>query len=178
MLSRFFLHPVKDGPESEKAGHPVFKDVVYLELIIPGAIDDTTQRRATDADKETYAEAWAKFEAGTSDQITGWRIEQWAALSPAEVQTLKASKFLTVESIAEASDHQVQAFMGGVQMRAKARAALAQAKDSGASERFAAEVTDLKDEIKRLQDENARLAEQISELAVKRGRPRKELADA
>jgi hypothetical protein len=177
MLSRFFLHPVRNEQESTKSGHPVFKDVVYLELINPGAVDDTWQRKATDQDHITYAEAWAKFRAGEADQITGWRVEQWAALSPAEVATLKSHKFYTVESIAEASDAAIQSFMGGAAMRAKAKAAIAQAADTSVAEKLATEIGDLKMENKRLNDELQALKAAVEE---KRGpgRPRKVAEEA
>lgn len=141
MLSRFFLHPVKNNAKSAEQGHPVFDDVLYIELINPGAIDSQMQRKASERDKVQYAEAYARFQAGRGDEITGWRIDQWPALTPAEVEQLRALKFYTVESIAEASDTQIKSVMGGTSLRERAKAAVAQAANSAEAERLAAELT-------------------------------------
>lgn len=140
MLSRFFLHPVKNNAKSAEQGHPVFDDVLYIELINPGAIDSQMQRKASERDKVQYAEAYARFQAGRGDEITGWRIDQWPALTPAEVEQLRALKFYTVESIAEASDTQIKSVMGGTSLRERAKAAVAQAANSAEAERLAAEL--------------------------------------
>ncbi len=172
-LTRIFDKPVKSG---EHDGRPVYTDVPYLEIITPGALDEVWQRKLTDTDKATYAEAWAKYQAGKGAEISGWRIEEWAALTPGEVETLKGMKFFTVELLAEASDSHVQ-FMGGTSLRERARAAIATAADQGATDRLVQKVEDQNAEIQRLNEQIESLSDQLRVLAPKRGRPRKELVD-
>lgn len=161
MFVQFFNHPKQDGAASREAGHPVFVDVPYIRKVMPGAIDDTFERPARESDKEEFAQAWAAFERNQDESITGWRIEQWPALTTAQVETLKAAKFFTVESLAEAPDRNLQ-FMGGAGLKEQAKAALAQAKEQAGAQQFASQLTAIQNELDTLRKQNASLQAELA----------------
>jgi len=180
----FFYRPVHYTAESEKVGYPVFKEVAFIRKSVPGDLTTTVERKVTDQDKITFAEAWRRFEAGNTQAQDGFAIEQWPSVSRDQCAALKYSGFHTVESLAEASDGQLQKVgMGGFELRRKAQAHLKAAKDGSFAEQLAAQNQRLEDQITALKNQIAGLgvkpledAEQAD--APRRGRPRKEAVEA
>lgn len=104
--ARFYKKAVKQEFESEKQGREIYVDVDYVEINIPGDVLNTIDTPARDDHKRKYAQAWAHYQntQGGDAREIGTPLTEWPRLTPAQVMELKAMKFFTVESIANASD--------------------------------------------------------------------------
>lgn len=134
---KFFKHPVMMGKKSELAGHPVFEDRDYVSIVIPGDANNVIEREATQNDKDRFFKQWDKYQRNQEQTVDGWKLEAWPSLTPARVAELHAMNFQTVEQVADAPDNLMQKIMGGLELRDRAKAALASAKDSSAAEAYA-----------------------------------------
>lgn len=101
-----FYHNSKiDAEATLKAGGvQTFKDVLYVKITSPGIHGQQWAGKATDAHKRRFERQYEAFKSDEEFIPDGYPIKECSMYSPAEKDTLKARKFLTVESIAEAPD--------------------------------------------------------------------------
>ena len=167
LYATFFIQPVRQGYLSEQEGRDIYKDEVFIRIKSPG--DNLTEvvRKASEIDKKRFAHQWAYFNQSQDggECVTGTPVSEWAACPRSMAEEFRAKGFKTVESVANASDSQLQQMMGGLGWRTKALAFIEQAKDSAFSQKIATENENLRGLI-------ADLQEQIKALdKPKRGRP-------
>ena len=110
LFVQFYSRPVVNEYESAKQQRTIseLKDFVRIET--PGNRLSIIDTIANEDHKNAYPTQWAAYknrEQQTVDQ-TGTSIDDWPRLNPSQVQELKSLKFYTVESIANASDAQLQ----------------------------------------------------------------------
>lgn len=160
LFVKFFKHPVLMGKKSELAGHPVYEDVDFVSIVIPGDANNVIEREATQSDKERFYKQWEKYSRNQEQTVDGWRLDAWPALTPARVAELQAMNFQTVEQLADAPDNLITKVMGGLELKERAKAAVALAKDSSAAEAYALENKRLSDEVEDLKKQVAELASQ------------------
>ena len=174
----FGLHPVVDAKASAKAGHEVYKDVEYVRICVPGdRLSDFFQPSNEDY-RRRFPRAYASFKAREGGEaIEGMRIEQWPAISRSLVLTLKAMHIHTVEGLASVHEGHIDKLgSGGRELRDKARAWLASAKDNAETMRLAAEKKQLEDQLAAMQAQILALQEQANDREAdkpRRGRPPK-----
>lgn len=175
LFATFFVQPVRMGYKSEQAGHDVYEDVIHVRIKSPG--DNLTEvvREATELDKRRFAHQWAYFQQSQvgDEMVIGMPVTEWAAISRSLAEELKGKGFKTVESLANASDLQLQSIMGGSGWRTKAQAFLKQAEDSALVMKQANDIKRLEDMISNLNNELSRLGRQADD-KPRRGRPPKE----
>lgn len=156
---RFFEEAIPNEYASKEQNRPIFDNVIKIEICIPGPIPNLVHRYALEKDKIRWPQAWAHFEkTGKSGErfVSGTPVQQWAFLNPAQVEMLKAVKFYSVESIANANDLQLQAIgmhMGfsATDLQAKARAFLNSAANASAAEQAQSEIKARDDKIAELE---------------------------
>lgn len=189
----FFIKPFPNEWKSAQEGRPIFEEVTMIRIVTPGDSTNIIETPAREDHKQRFPKHWAYFERTQGQNLqTGTPLAQWPILGPAQVEMLKAMRFLTVEQIATASDDQIQKVgMGGgmapFALRDKARRFLMVAHDSAAVDKTAQEMEALKQEAAKkdealalMQAQIAAMQEQMAKLAqpeeVRRGpgRPRKE----
>lgn len=155
---RFFRDKLQEGFKSEAEGHPVFRDVDFVEIRIPGDTNNIIVREATDKDKAQHAALYAAYKAGLEPSVDGTPLEAWPRLTPAQVANYKALGFKTVEQIANMSDTVLGKIgMGAQADRTAACAYLNLAKDSALAQKQALElerrdrrIADLENQVKQL----------------------------
>lgn len=139
-----------DATKTREAGHEVYKDVIFVKIAIPGDKNSLYFQPATEIHKRRFPQAWAAYNArkAGSSGIEGLPVEQWAPIGRSAALTLKAAHIHTVEALAEVHDGLVDRIgANGRELREKAKAFLAQAKDSAATMRLASEKKALQDEL-------------------------------
>lgn len=148
---QFYDKPRVDNFSTQKEGHPIFKDRVYVRIQVPGNQLSIIDTYATDAHKARFPREWQAYlnRKGTDQQIIGTPLNHWPLLTPAQAEELRAIKFMTVEHIAGASDAQLQAIgmiagMNAFALRDHAKAYLQTAKDAAAAKRINDEAEALK----------------------------------
>lgn len=168
----FYMDAIEFKAESEKAGRPVFKDVPFIKIIVPGDVNNIIERKATKDDELKFPKAWARFKAQETESHDGMPLEQWPQITRSLLKELKYFEVHTVEQLASLSDSQVSKLgMGFTEYRNKAKAYLAAAAGT-------AELTAQAAENERLKNMISDLQKQVTELAKpKVGRPAKETVE-
>jgi hypothetical protein len=160
----FYTKPCKNDWETTKQGRPIFEDKVYVRIHTPGNQLSVIDVPARDDHKARFPLHWAHFENthGKTEGQIGTPVNQWAILSPAQVEMLRALKFYTVEQIAFASDDQINscgmlAGMAPFAFRDRAKMYLSGAKGDSEQAKLAAELQAERDARKALEERLARL---------------------
>lgn len=166
LIVEFYLHPVRQGFESEKQGRDIFKDEEYIWIRFAG--DRTREvRRPVDhrgkgsypPDSERFPRQWQAFKNQALQPMEGTPLEHWPIVGKSTVLNLKAYNVHTVENLAAVPDSTLHNIgTGGMELREKAKTWLAAAKDAG-------KVTQLQDELKKRDDDIAGLRQQLADLA-------------
>jgi hypothetical protein len=162
---RFYKEPVQDMPASEREGRPVYTEVDYIEIAVPGDKTNIVCKRVGEQHKREYAQQWAAYKAGDSEQVVGTPLSQWPGISRAQVKELEFFRCRTVEQLAELSDTSIGAIGPIRRLRDNARAYLEAANGF-------APVTRLQGELEKAREELAAMKQQIQDLqaATKKGR--------
>ena len=155
MIARFYMRAIKQEFISKKEGRAIFKDVLYCEYYPAGSTNLMMDVPANDGHKQRFYRQWTYYESahGKDSREAGTPLSNWAILSPADVENLKAIKFFTVHNIAGASDLQLQSLgmgMAGMApnvLRARAQAYLGSAKDTALPQKQAEDIELLKKQI-------------------------------
>lgn len=107
---QFYTRPLQNEFESDKQGRPIFQDVDFVKIFVPGDTTTIIDVPVREEHKKRFPLHWAHFQnkhGGDSKEI-GTPLSQWPRLSASQVEELRALKFYTVENIAAASDANLQ----------------------------------------------------------------------
>lgn len=173
---RFIMKSVKDEVKSAEAGHPVFEDKEYIEILVPG---DATSRvcrpvRPTDFEREDMPGArqvYEHFKRGIESPQSGVPLEQWPSVTAAQVDTLRVVGVRTVEQLASVSDQHIGTLgMGYHSLRQKAQDWLAAAKDNAHLEKMRAEMNGMKEQLEAAQRQLREAMDELRALKAPPGR--------
>ena len=148
---------------SAKEGRRVIKKFPktdYVRIMRPGDQTSIIVEKVREDHKARWPDKWLYYEISMGraiggENIPGWKIDEWPEISENVelMRELRYKRFYTVEQIAGAQDHQVQALgIGGLGLRERARLALRERM----RKEFAA---DLQDKDKLIREQGAALAE-------------------
>lgn len=143
----FERRAVEDRNASNAAGHYVSRDVDFVVLTRPGS-RDTVEKEVDGWLKDcaahvknqrmpgtwltAFRDAYASWKAGEEIPEKGTPVKGWPVLSPSAQKDLVAAGIRTVEDLAEIPDQDLQGIcIGAAQFKAKAKAWLLAAKDTG-----------------------------------------------
>ena len=154
-IPHFYMRAVRNPARSEETGRPVFDEIAYVRVLVPGDRNSVVDRRVSDADRERWPRRWSAFLA-RRERPSGTPVEHWPYLTVARVAELRALDVFTVEQVAGADD----ALMGRIgegaaELADRARQFLQPQPETETDLR--AEIAGLKREIGRLEADNARL---------------------
>ena len=188
----FELRPEEDREQSIAQGMPVYKDVEFAIITMPGGglvvdkqiTDDLLQewRHGDKRRKPPSPFAFTAYEAwkdGREAPVNGTDLKNWPGVTPAQLKTCHNATVRTIEDLAEANADTIRKLgMGGVAMAEKAKSYLAAAVNNKASEEVAAlkiKVDNLSETVSRKDSQISELMQRLDDKPVrKRGRPRKE----
>lgn len=164
------FHPgkVPVPARSQLTGKPEFDLVDFIEIRNPGDMLNVIDRPVTERDKSEYPQQWQAYKNATEYRPqSGTPVEDWPRLDVATVAKLKALGFHTVEQIADCSDAQCQAIgMGCYELRTKAIAYVAAAKDSALAQKQADDIAQKNMEIADLKAALSRAMDRITALEM------------
>ena len=154
-IPHFYMRAVRNPARSEETGRPVFDEIAYVRVLVPGDRNSVVDRRVSDADHARWPSRWAAFRA-RRERPAGTPVEHWPYLTVARVAELKALEVFTVEQVAEA-DAALMEQLGedAPGLAERARQFLQPQPETETALR--AEIARLKGEIGRLEADNARL---------------------
>lgn len=159
----FFMDPVLDKVESDKAGRPIYREVEKVRIMIAGDAKSEVVQKVTNRHRMDFPGAYQRFKAGVEQVPDGTPLEQWPQISRSQALTFRAANIHSVEMLAEVSDTALQSLgMGARELRAKARAYIERAASTAAADKQAAENAALKEQI-------ALLTSQIADMQARFG---------
>lgn len=159
--------------KSEQAGRPVYEQREFIRIIVPGDSTNIIERLVNEQDRNDFPRQYDRFKKGQAAVIEGTPLTMWPVVNKSQVKECEYHEIRSVEQLAQASDSVCNRMgMGYMELRNKARAWLAAAKDASIVTQQAAENNRLQGEIEALKEQIAQLA------APKRGRPAKETEEA
>ena len=172
---RFYKRTDQQEAETLEAGRPIYKEFDFVHICVAGDTLTEIDTYALSSHKTRFPIQWANYKnrLGADDQeIVGTPVSEWPLVSKSQAEELRAMKFYTVESIANASDQQLQrmgmaAGMSPYAFRDKAKSYLNLASDSAETDKRAQEINNLKEELAKKDEENAKIkAETDAKLAL------------
>jgi hypothetical protein len=188
----FELRPEEDREESISQGMPVFKDVEYAVITMPGGglvvdkviSDDLLRewkhgngnRKPPSPFAVVAYEAWKE---GREIAVNGTDIKNWPGVTPAQLKMCLAAVVRTVEDLANANADTLRKLgMGSYALKEKAAAYLDAATTNKNSEAVSALKIELAALRKTIEDRDSQIEELLSDsdnppAPKKRGRPRK-----
>lgn len=192
LVAQFYSKPVKMNFESQKQGRPIFADVDYVRIFVPGDATSIMDAPVREDHKARFPVQWAHYQnkhGGDAKEI-GTPLAQWPRITPAQAEELRALKFYTVESVANASDANIQrigmiAGMSPYKFREHAQRFLQVAEGDSVAQAAEARVKALEEENAKLREEMKAQMEEVrammsaqtkpaDEAPRKPGRPRKD----
>jgi hypothetical protein len=154
---------------------PIFEEKVFLKKLVPGDSTLVVDRPMREQDVEDYPIEWARFEQKKEQRVSGTPIDVWSAISETQKAEFKALHIFTIDQFAQLADSVGNKIMGFNDLRDKAKAFIAAAKDSAVFDKIRAE-TDAK--LAQQEEEMAQLRELVNQLSAKKsGRPKKEMVE-
>ena len=179
---RFYKKPVHQEQESLEAGRPIYKEFDFVHICVAGDTLTEIDTFALQQHKQRFPIQWANYmnRVGANDEeVVGTPVSEWPLVSKSQAEELRAMKFHTVESIANASDQQLQrmgmaAGMSPYAFRDKAKAFLNLATSAAETDKREQEINALKEELakkdletaKMKQETDAKLAQMQDQMAA------------
>ena len=172
---RFYKKPVHQEQESIDAGRPIYKEFDFVHICVAGDTLTEIDTYALQSHKQRFPIQWANYmnrEGANDQEVVGTPVAEWPLVSKSQAEELRAMKFFTVESIASASDQQLQrmgmaAGMSPYSFRDKAKAFLNLATTSAETDKREHEINALKEELAKKELETAKIkAETDAKLAL------------
>jgi hypothetical protein len=172
---RFYKRPVQQEQETMDAGRPIYKEFDFVHICVAGDTLTEIDTYALASHKQRFPIQWANYmnRQGANDQeVVGTPVAEWPLVSKSQAEELRAMKFHTVESIAHASDQQLQrigmaAGMSPYSFRDKAKAFLNLATTAAETDKREHEINALKEELAKKELETAKIkAETDAKLAL------------
>jgi hypothetical protein len=140
LLVKFFYKTKKDTTKSAEQGRPVFKDVEYVDISVPGNRGSGVKRPATFRDKQRFPRHYAAFKQRIELPQEGTPLSEWPVISRSMAEELSFHGVKTVEHMAEMSDTIASSFMGGQSYKAKANEWLERARKDVTESHLASEL--------------------------------------
>jgi hypothetical protein len=165
---RFYKRPVQQEQETIDAGRPIYKEFDFVHICVAGDTLTEIDTYALASHKQRFPIQWANYmnRQGANDQeVVGTPVAEWPLVSKSQAEELRAMKFHTVESIAHASDQQLQrigmaAGMSPYSFRDKAKAFLNLATTAAETDKREHEINALKEELAKKELETAKMKQE------------------
>lgn len=173
LIVEFYTRPVQNNFASSTEGRPIFEDITYIKINVPGVKDMQWDMPARSDHVQRFPLHYQHFlnkTQGDAKEI-GTPLAEWAQLTRSQAEEFRAIKFYTIESIANAGDQNINALgmIGGMSpfsLREKARAFLKAATDKALPQHQAEELAKRDLEIQMLKEQIAQIVAQVGTSAA------------
>lgn len=120
-IAEFYVEAVPNNFRTEKEGRPIFDDVEFVKILVPGDRRTEVVRRVTEEHRYRWPRQYEAFQRGIIPAEEGTPIEQWPPITPAMAKTLAFLNIRTVEALAAVSDTALAEIgLGARELRQKA----------------------------------------------------------
>lgn len=163
---RFFTDVLPDEVASKETGIRKFRDVDMIQIMVPGDKRNITIREAREEDKHRFAKHYERFKANkeAEDQIDGYPLSQWGALSRATAEELRYLGFRTIEHVAGASDAVLGKHPGLRQLQQRAKQWIESQKSAAPAQKLADDLQDAQETIQGMKKQMEEMAAAMAQL--------------
>ncbi len=152
LLVKFFIRAKQGKRESIAEGRPIYRDVEYIDIKIPGSRNAGICRPATPKDRTRFPKHYAAFKERTDAPSDGTPLSEWPLVTRSLAEELAFSNIKTVEHLASAIDSHISKFMGGLNLKQKAIEWLEIADEEKPYLQMKAELTERDERIAKLEE--------------------------
>lgn len=167
LMVNFYVRAVKNNHKSDQQGRPIFDEVEYVRIIIPGDNNTVIDNPVNQEYRIRFAEKYERFKKGLSQSSSGTPLEMWPQMTVGLVAELKAMQIFTVEQLAELSDSLAQRIMGSHELRRRAQVFLDSAKGEAVNTKMASELEKRDVEINALKSQLEQLIKMTGQKTTK-----------
>ena len=158
LLVKFFHKEREDVDATRKEGRPMYREIEYMEIRIPGKRDAQVCRPATERDKQRFPRHYDMFKQRVAMPNEGTPLSEWPQISRSLAEELSFLQIKTVEQLVSASDTHLSRIHGGLGLKQRAEAFLKYADQT----KLVAEKEALQT---KLADQDAQMAAQAAQMA-------------
>jgi hypothetical protein len=130
LLVKFFTKQREDKTASLKEGRPIFKDVEYIDIKVPGQRSGGACRPAQHMDRKRFPRHYAAYQQRKEMPLEGTPLGEWPLMTRTQVEELSFHNVKTVEQLVGMSDGLAANFMGMNGLRQKAKMWLEKTEDT------------------------------------------------
>jgi len=167
LYATFYVRPIMNNFQSAEQGRPIYDELEYVRIIVPGDSKTTVDCPVTDEFRMRFEKQYDKFKKNLSQAITGTPLEMWPQMTVGLCAELKGMNVQTVEQLAEMSDGIAQRIMGSHDLRRRAQAFLDAAKGEAENNKLTTELEKRDDQIKALQAQMEQLVKSLPKVTTK-----------
>lgn len=167
---QFYLQPVQNVGKSETEGRPIFDDVEYIRIQVPGDKTTRVERPVRPEDTQAHRRAYADFKDGQDTGPSGTPLKEWPQVTRGQVEELAHFKVYTVEQLASLSDGNAQNIGPIIALRQRARDFLETAKKKAPVVALRAELEKRDAELAAVRAQMAEMDRKLAEFATQSGR--------
>ena len=113
LLVKFFYKTRPDSVATQEQGRPMFKEVEYIDIRVPGSRGTSVSRPARPADRQRFPEHYEAFKKRVDAPTSGTPLAEWALIPRSAVEQLAFANVKTVEQLATLSDSYAGQMHGG-----------------------------------------------------------------
>lgn len=150
---QFMNYPELDQAASSKEARPIYKEAVYIYIMVPGE-RDVVHRRAWDKDYERFPRQHQAFlNKQNQDTASGTPLKHVAWLSLGQVKELEFFNCYTLEQLASMPDSQATKFLAIQKLKQLAKDHLQAAKEAAPLTAMRAEMDEKDSRIQALENQ-------------------------
>jgi len=170
---RFFRKAKQDSESSIRENRPVFMEIDYIQIVVPGDRTSTIVRPVTDSDIGRFGkqyEHWKK--TNQEEMLNGTPLDAWGILNLAQIEEFRYFGVRTIEHMANLRDDICQKIMGATQLKQKATAFLEMAKADAPLKKVQEELDKRDTTIASLEEavkQQGKLIEELQKAGAKKG---------
>lgn len=163
LFVQFGMHPHLDQEETNKQGRPIYKEKVYVMIMVPGDKDSIVHRPAWQKDFQRFPQQYQNYLNKAHQAVVGTPLKLIPVLTTAQIKELEFFNVYTVEQLAEFPDAHAHRFMGAQSMKQLAKDYLAAAKGLAPITELRADLAKRDSQIEMLQRQIQDLADRLQE---------------
>lgn len=172
---RFYARPEMHAAKSREAGRPIYEEIDFVEIMVPGDKHSVIDRRVRALDTRRFSRQWAAYKNGKVDQQAGTPLTALPFMSASKAAEYKFFNIVTAEQLAGAADGSTaaQAIMGFNGDKQKANAYMQMAAGNAPILKMQQSLEEKDNQISAMQEQMNQMNQKLAELA---SAPRKKAA--
>jgi hypothetical protein len=164
---RFFKKASQDMEQTKEQGRPIFSEIEYIQIMIPGDKGTVIVRPIGIEDRQRFGrqyDDWARSNKDSKEILIGTPLESWTQMSLAQVEEFRYFGVRTVEHLATLRDDVMLKMPGAISLKKKAQEFLDTAKEAAPLSKMQAELEKRDTDIAVLQNALKEQGEMIAKL--------------